>query len=71
MDTKELEQKLRAHDWWYHYSDDYSVVRRGERAWDALIALAKTFPVEVVRPLWAKHAPKDFQGMFEGIFSKK
>ena len=71
MDTKVLESKLKSHDWYYHYSDDYSVFRRGERQWSELVALMKTFPIETVRPLWKAHAPHDFQPMLEGIFSRK
>jgi hypothetical protein len=71
MDTKELEQKLRDHDWWHQYSDDYSVVRRGERQWSELVALINTFPIETVRPLWIKHSPSDFHKTLGCLFSKK
>lgn len=67
----DLEKKLQYHDWYYSYSDDYSVVRRGERAWDELKAMINLFPRDDVRPLWDKHAPRDYEGKFDIYFPAK
>jgi len=70
MSLADLEKKLRYHDWNYSYSDDYSVVRRGERAWDELKVLIEKFPRDDVRPLWEKHCPDDYKGKFDIFFPK-
>ena len=38
MNTKlqTLEKLLQNHDWFYQYSDDYSVYERGQFAWDTI-----------------------------------
>jgi hypothetical protein len=68
---QEVENKLRTHDWYYHYSDDYSVFLRGKRQWDDLVAACKEVKVDDLRPLWEKHAPKDFQDTFDHLFNKE
>jgi len=42
MDTREkLIQALKAHDWYYDYSDDYGIWMQGQRSWDRIQFLAK------------------------------
>jgi len=33
---KTLEELLQNHDWFYQYSDDYSVYERGQNAWKTI-----------------------------------
>ena len=33
---KTLEKLLKNHDWFYQYSDDYSVYERGQNAWNTI-----------------------------------
>lgn len=65
-----IEDQLRSHDWYYHYSDDYGVWLSGERAWQSLIDLCRQVPSADLLPLWKKHAPQDFQNMFQGLFEQ-
>ena len=44
IDLKQYEKKLKAHDWYYQYSDDHGVWRAGKAAHDALWAEAKQSP---------------------------
>lgn len=71
MDIQTVAKKLASHDWYYHYSDDYGVYSRGRQSWDALIATCKQVTPDVLKPLWEKHAPKDFHEMFDRLFVKK
>ena len=43
MNTKlqTLEKLLQNHDWFYQYSDDYSVYERGQFAWDTITTVMK------------------------------
>ena len=59
-----LEGLLARHDWYYQYSDDHSVWKRGQREHDAigeeqrrLIHVVKV-PVEEVMALADKYRPK-------------
>ena len=35
-DLQTLEKLLQDHDWFYQYSDDYSVYERGQNAWNTI-----------------------------------
>ena len=40
-DINTLEQMLKSHDWYYRYSDDYKVWRRGEEHHKKIMELVK------------------------------
>lgn len=52
-------QKLKAHDWYYSFSDDSGVWRRGEDSAKEIAELAKMTPG--AREIWKMTAPKDFR----------
>ncbi len=52
-----LGEALKSHDWFYYFSDDGNVVRRGDEAFDKIKALLKRVPEEDAKALWALHAP--------------
>jgi hypothetical protein len=55
-----LDNELSHFDWYAHYSDDNRVFFASEFHWKNTIKpLIDSLPVEVVRRLWVKHAPKD------------
>ena len=35
----QLREALASHDWYYNYSDDYSVYSRGQRKWSNICSL--------------------------------
>lgn len=53
--------KLRHHDWFHAYSDDARVFNRGEQQRKDIDRLARTFPADLVRRLWAELAPAQFK----------
>jgi len=59
---QELKQKLLTHDWYYMYSDDSRVYRRGIEQADeirALMTQAKTFGCELrAKTLFESYRPK-------------
>lgn len=59
--AKELEYRLKAHDWWYAYSDDHSVWSSGEATRRRLHALCDRLGSERAKPIWNANAPQDFQ----------
>ena len=44
MDKEEFLKVLARHDWFYQYSDDYSVWRRGQEASDRIQGLIQQHP---------------------------
>lgn len=50
---------LKGHDWYYQYSDDHSVYKRGQRERSNLISMQKEF--DEYRTVWNKYAPEDFR----------
>ena len=36
---EQLKSALASHDWYYNYSDDYSVYSRGQRKWSNICSL--------------------------------
>ena len=59
-----LERLLQFHDWYYNYSDDYSVWQRGQREHDAISEEQRRLihevkvSVEEILELTHKYAPK-------------
>lgn len=49
-------QRLRSHDWYYAYSDDYSVYCRGRDQAAELIRMAERLDPD--RVIWKQYAPK-------------
>lgn len=58
----ELEAALQSHDWYYQYSDDYSVFQRGHSQAMTIESLLRVADErgfgEEVTALYAKYAPK-------------
>jgi hypothetical protein len=56
-----FEQALKSHDWYYDYSDDHRVWRRGTEQHDALLKMRKELKQEhdpaVIDALWSKYSP--------------
>ncbi len=52
-------QALKKHDWYYSFSDDHSVYRRGEAAERALITQRHQF--DPTGEIWNSMAPIEFQ----------
>jgi hypothetical protein len=61
-----LEQKLKAHDWYYDYSDDGSVYRRGRDQSDEINKLSRQLAAAgqeaAVAVLFKKYSPFAAQG---------
>jgi hypothetical protein len=55
-----LERELARHDWWAMMSDSYAVTLAGQRHMDEIRGIVAQCPVDVVRNLWAKYAPAEF-----------
>jgi len=55
--VKVLAARLKAHDWYFHFSDSSAVqtVGRADRA--AIIRLLEKRPLEQAQQLWLEHAP--------------
>lgn len=58
--TAQLEQAMKDHDWYFDYTDDGAVWRRGKKAHEAIVEALKKLPLAEAKALWAKHAPKNF-----------
>lgn len=52
MNLEEFAQLVRQHDLTYNYSDDGSVWRRGQAAYDRIVTASKQFPREDVVRIW-------------------
>jgi len=50
---------LKSHDWYYDYSDDHSVWRRGSEAYGRLRSMQKN--LDPTGAIWNEHAPNDFK----------
>ena len=50
---------LKSHDWYYDYSDDHSVWRRGNEAHSRLRGIQKT--IDPTYAHWNEHAPEGFR----------
>jgi len=50
---------LKSHDWYYDYSDDHSVWKRGVAARDRLRAMQKD--LDPTGEIWNEHAPADYK----------
>lgn len=51
---------LQSHDWYYSYSDDGSVWKRGDDNFNRIKASLKELDREVAMKIWERVAPKDF-----------
>jgi hypothetical protein len=63
VDWNKLERTLQHHDWFYAYSDDGGVWRRGQAAFDQLkreLDDAATISPEWVNTMWDRYAPPQF-----------
>lgn len=56
-----LERALKEHDWYYGFSDDGRVFRRGEASYIELIKIFHKTDRKKALALWAKHAPEEFK----------
>jgi len=57
---KEYEQRLKKHDWYYEYSDDFRVWEAGSRSYDELERMRKKLmKIDSKRAteLWDKYSP--------------
>jgi|LakMenE18May11ns_1017448.scaffolds.fasta_scaffold5840688_1 hypothetical protein len=57
----QYEKLLKAHDWYYDYSDDHRAWRKGSDEFDALRKLRnelkEEFDVRVLDQIWNKYSP--------------
>lgn len=60
MTLSEFYTKLAYHDWYYQYSDDHGVWRRGQDAYDRLVDLSKQSPEH--KKLFEDYAAYVFSG---------
>jgi len=64
MNTKlqTLEELLKSHDWFYQYSDDYSVYEQGKSAWYSITEVIKALKEagfgKEADDLYDKHLPE-------------
>jgi hypothetical protein len=56
----ELEKLMSTHDWYYEFSDDGSVWRKGRESYNKMLFLIRQTKPEVVKQLWDKYAPVEF-----------
>lgn len=54
-----LEAALKAHDWYYSYSDDHQTWRAGDASRRQIDILMREVPAEVAVALLKKYQPKD------------
>jgi len=63
--VNDFAKMLAAHDWYYSWSDDYTVWNAGQEAHDALVreyeSYAKTRGERAARELWNRYAPKEYR----------
>lgn len=57
--TKELEEALKNHDWFYAYSDDFAYWSAGDRSLNRIRKLLDNVPKDIGRKLWKKYKPKE------------
>jgi hypothetical protein len=71
---KELEQRLKSHDWWYEFSDDHRYWKRGGQEMDAIRKLvAKINDAGLQKQgeaIWKKTAPADFKTWYPKKLTK-
>lgn len=56
-----LEAALKGHDWYYSYSDDPHVHRRGAKQREEILVLLGEVTPKTGEKLWLEHAPKEFR----------
>lgn len=65
-DLKKLEMMLKSHDWFFDFTEDPRVWRKGRAERDTIrnmvVSLRSKGLSKEVEALWKKHAPKQFQG---------
>jgi len=54
----EVHRMLKCHDWWYHYSDDHNVWKRGQAREAAIQAALAKLDGYTADALWNNAAPK-------------
>lgn len=64
-----LEDRLKGHDWTYHYSDDHRCWMSGEASMNRILELLSRSKAEgkldTARKLWAEHCPEsEYGGLF-------
>lgn len=59
VEMAEYRQLLTSHDWYYHYSDDHSVYKAGERENQRLVALR--MKLDPSGTIWNQLCPSDFK----------
>jgi hypothetical protein len=59
-EARKLFDIMHTHDWWYSYSDDGTVWKRGKGAEDAILAGLRTLPSSVRVLLWSLTAPSNY-----------
>lgn len=52
-------QRLKTHDWYYDFSDDYSAYKRGQASLSELVAMRKKLDPDYA--VWNQHAPQNFK----------
>jgi hypothetical protein len=55
-----LVELMKAHDWYYQYSDDHRAYTSGNEAEKVIRELATQLPQDIINLLWSKLAPKSF-----------
>lgn len=62
---KELEEALKWHDWYYEFSDDIGVWRRGQGNYERILNLmsryAKMMGSEAADKIWNANCPEKFK----------
>jgi hypothetical protein len=62
---KTLEELLQNHDWFYQYSDDYSVYERGQNAWKTISKVMEALDdaglSDESNALYEKYLPKQLK----------
>jgi hypothetical protein len=62
---KKLEELLQNHDWFYQYSEDYSVYERGQNSWDIISNIMQALDDaglgDEVNDLYEKYLPKQLK----------
>jgi hypothetical protein len=57
---EQLETALKKHDWYYSYSDDSRVYRRGVDEQNEIRRLLRAVPRDQAKAFWQKFAPPEF-----------
>ena len=55
---EDLEQDLKSHDWYFNYSDDGRVYRKGAQELENILDQMKKMDSKEAQSLWNKYAPK-------------